>query len=34
VEFPLTRKPAETFQLQLILDGNAKLYGYAIEVEA
>ena len=34
VELPLNRKPAETFQLQLILDGNAKLYGYAIEVEA
>lgn len=34
VEFPLTRKPAETFQVQLVFSGNAKVYGYAIEVEA
>lgn len=34
VDFPMSRKPAETFQLILAVTGNATLYGYAIEVES
>jgi hypothetical protein len=32
-EFPLTRTPAETFQISLELIGDMTVYGYAIEVE-
>ena len=33
VELPVTRKVGETFEVNMAIDGNATVYGYAIEVE-